>query len=170
MAKSKTQISSEYGKRFGDNLIRIGRENFDINYNKDKKEGLRSFMPMSPIPKFFVRRTFISEIKFVPDPINPNLKLIMFNGDPKLCVQSTEPLRAATSEEITRAIATGDPKDLDNIFFEDEEAVLNFVEAFNKRTINEVQQEARLLMDVIEGLTTINKAERAAFESKEKFD
>lgn len=167
---SSKDISAEYGSRFGNYLIRIGKENFDMDYNKDKKEGTRPFMPMNPIPKFFVRRTFVSSMKFVDDPITPNLKLIMFNDDPKLCVPSTEPLRAATSEEITKAIAEGDSKDLDSIFFKDEETVLGFVEAFNKNTINKVNAEARRLLECVEGLGAINRSERETFKANNNVD
>lgn len=168
MAPINKTIASEYGKRFGGFLIRIGKENFDMNYNKKKAEGTDPYLPIVPVPKFFVRRDLVESIKFVDSPIS-NEKMIVFNDDIKLSIPCNTPLRKATPEAVIEAIkSANDPSALDGFFFDSEEVVVEIIENFNNQTIAKLDIAVTNYLETMEGLKKINKIARANMEAEKE--
>lgn len=156
---------ADYGKHFGGFLVRIGKENFDMEYHEKKKRGDNKYIPLNPIPKFFVRRDVLTSIDLKDDPAT-GIKMMMFNKDTKLCVPCTHPLHPATSDALYDVInGCSSQEELDKAFFEDEESIVDFVEQLNKNTIMAVENQIRELMAAQNGLKAINSAERATYEA-----
>lgn len=162
-AKINKDVTSSYGALLGKHLIRIGKENFDLEYNAKRKDGGYPFLPITAVPKFFLRKVFVECIEFMPDPITGN-PMIVFNKDSELTVSATKKMEKSDPALISKLLTSGTPEDLDTIFFEDEETAAKVVHDFNKTTCREIEDAINYLMTAQKGLTEINKLTLAGVE------
>lgn len=166
MAKYSRTILSEYGSKFGGFLIQVGKENFDLKYNEKKRDGSNPFMPLNAIPKYFVKRTEVTNIGLMPSPNGDGGQWIIFNNDSKLCVPCNTPMVHAEPIQLSDLLRKAKtPEDLERVFFDNEESVVDIVETFNKMTIQKIDQQMQELAATIEGLENINKISRATMEA-----
>jgi len=155
--KIEKEVASQYGSFFGSNLIRIGKENFDLKYNEKCKDGNFPFLPITAVPKYFIRKVFVESMNFAPDPITGN-PMIVINDDPSIMIPANKRMEKSDPTTIGNLLVSNDPTTLDGIFFDNEESAAQVVQNFNKTTMRAIEDAISYLMEAQKGLADINKA------------
>lgn len=159
MSRLKPQ-ASELGAVLGKEIYQIGREPYDLDYQKRRKEDINTLLSDRPIRKYFIKRHLITSAKLIEDIDNKGFFHVQYNNEPKLTIPVAKGF-SPVAEDVIGDILRSE-ESLENVFFADEEDLADLVTTLNQRTISAIDRTVAELLDIQQGLKMINAETKRA--------
>lgn len=160
MNKEQTLLAPIFGGMLGKEIFQLVREPFDLDFQKRKRENPNPLLSDRPLMKYHIKRHRINSVKLIEDIDNRGVVNVQYNNEPKLTIPVAKGFSPAAEEAIGEVVRS--EESLENVFFADEERLIELVTTLNNRTITLIDRTINELIEVQQGLKTINSETKKA--------